>query len=705
MSNTGAARERDLNRLLSPQSVAIVGASDKPGALGASVLGNLTRMGFDGDIHLINPRRDTIAGRPCLPSISALPEGVDVAILAIPRAGVLASVQELAERRVGAAIIFSAGFAEGGEEGLAEQREIARIARAAGMVIEGPNCLGTVNMKRGLPLTFVEIPGKLLGDRKGIGIVSQSGAMGAVLAVTLMSRDLGVTYMVSTGNEAESGVEDYVAHLADDPDTQVISMVVEQFRRPAAFLAAAEKARAAGKPVVLLHPGRGDAARESAATHTGALAGDWEVMRLKVERAGVIVVKTLEELGDVSELLLRCPPMAPGGAVVLTESGAWKALTLDLAEDIGLPLPHLSDANAPALRAAMPEFVAVSNPVDLTAQALVDPDLYRRTIEALLGDDRFSSIMLSIIQTDPATAKIKFPPITEALRKLKPQKPVLFAGIDDGAEVPAEYVAALREIGVPWFPTSERAVRALAVLTERAGRDLTAAPAAATPAFLGDAGGVIPEYQSKALLAPLGIPFPPCGMATTLAEARAVAAGIGYPVVLKAQSPDLSHKSDAGGVIVGLADEAALEAGWEKLAANIAQNRPGLVLDGVLVEKMGAKGVELIVGARNDPEWGPVILAGFGGVQAELIKDVRLLPPDLTHEAILAELDRLKSAELLHGFRGSPALDVDAVAKLIAGLGRALLAEPRIREIDLNPVVVYPKGEGVKALDALMLVV
>lgn len=691
----------DLVRLLRPASVALVGASDKPGALGTAVLANLVRAGYAGAIHLINPKRAEIGGRPCLPAVEALPEGVDAAVLAIPRAAVVETVRALAARRVGAAVIFSAGFAEGGAEGLAEQRAIARIAQDADMVVAGPNCLGCVNFVDGVPLSFVEFPPTRLAGRPGIGIVSQSGAMAAVLAVTLLGRDLGLSYAISTGNEAASGVEDYVDHLVDDPGTRVVAMIVEQFRKPARFLAAAERARAAGKPVVLLHPGRGEAARRSAATHTGALAGDYEVMRITVERAGVSVVRTLEELGDVAELLLRCPPVGAGGTAVVTESGAYKALTLDLAEDVGLSLPPLADADSPALRAALPDFVPVSNPADLTAQALVDPGLYGRVLEALLGDARVAAIVLGIIQTDAATCAHKLPPILDAIRALRPGKPVVFAGLDEGAAVPAGYIAGLRALAVPYFPSCERVVRALATVTRRseirAGR---AAPAPLPPGFAAGLVGTVPEYRAKALLAPLGVPVPAGRMATTRAEAEAAAGELGYPVVLKAQSAALSHKSDAGGVIVGLGDAPALAEGWDRLAENLARHRPGLALDGVLVERMGARGVELIVGGRNDPDWGPVVLVGFGGVQAEVTRDVRLLPPDLDGAAIVAEIRRLRGAPLLDGFRGAPCCDVAAVARIAAAVGRLLRGEPRIREIDLNPVVV--DAAGAVALDALI---
>lgn len=697
-------RDGGIERLLRPRSIAIVGASATAGALGASVLANLERMGFNGDIHLINPKRDTIGGRSCLKSVEDLPAGVDAAVLAIPRAAVLDTVRALAGRQVGAAIIFSAGFAEGGEAGLAEQRELSRIAAASGMVIEGPNCLGLVNYIDGIAVTFVETPAIALGARPGIGIVSQSGAMACVVGVTLTAKELGISYSISTGNEAASGVEDYVEYLIADPHTRVLALIVEQFRQPQRFLELARRARSAGKAVVLLHPGRSSAARESAATHTGAMAGDYQVMRAQVERQGVLLAESLEEFSDVLELAVRFPCIPLHGAAVLTESGAFKALTLDMCEQLALELPRIDDASAPDLRAALPDFVPVSNPIDLTAQALVDPDLYRRTLSALLPDERFGSVVLAIIQTDSTTSNLKFPPIIAAIETLRPQKPVIFAGLDDGAEVPKEFISRLRALNVPYFPSPDRAYRALARWCEAAHRDALSAQPDRRMLSEKLVPGVLAEYRSKQLLAELGIRFPAARLVASLDAAQEAAVQMGTPIVLKAQSAALPHKSEAGGVVLGLRDSRSISEGWERLRANIAKNRPGLKLDGVLVEKMGQPGVELIIGGRNDPDWGPIVLAGFGGVQAEILKDVRLLMHDLTAAGIVRELYKLKSAELLRGFRGSPALDVAAVADIIMRLGALLLAEPAIAEIDLNPVIVYPQGQGAIALDALVVV-
>jgi acyl-CoA synthetase (NDP forming) len=615
---------------------------------------------------------------------------------------------ECGRRRVGGVIIFSAGFAESGAEGRAEQEKLAVIACDYGMILEGPNCLGMVNFIDGIPLTFVLTPPAPHIGTEGIAIASQSGAMAAVVGVGLRSRELGISFSISTGNEAVSNVEDYVEYLVDDEHTRVILMIVEHFRRPRKFLANAERARSSGKHIVLLHPGRSGAARYSAETHTGAMAGDYQVMRTKVSHAGVVVVDTLEELLDISEILIRCPALPSRGAAVLTESGAFKALTLDFCDMLGLPLPALSDTTAAALRGVLPDFIPPTNPLDVTAQALVDPELYGRTLPLILNDDRYGSLVLGIILTDEATSGLKFPAIIEALRRLKPAKPVLFAGLDEGAQISLAYVRELRALGVPFFPSPERAYRALARLNafaeQRAWRGVSTVELGLKAGELPTLpGGVIPEYRSKDILASPGIRIPQGGLARGVEEAQAIAARIGYPVVLKAQSADLSHKSDVGGVALNLATPEAVASGWERMHIDTARARPELLLDGILVEKMGGAAAELIVGAQNETDWGPVLLVGFGGVLAEALRDVRLLPPDLSVEGIEGVLLQLKSAALLRGFRSSPALDVRAAAEIVHRLGSLMLAAPQIREVDINPVVVYPQGQGAVALDALIV--
>ena len=697
--------QRNLDRLLRPRSVALVGASSTPGSLGEAVLINLEEAGFAGGLHLVNPKRPVIRGRQCLGSIEELPANVDCAVLAIPGAAVLDSVRACARKSTGSVIVFSAGFAEGGEDGRAAQAEMARIARESGMVIEGPNCLGMVNYLDGIPLTFVATPPLERSSRPGVAIVSQSGALAAVIAVNMRKQKIPLTFSVSSGNEADSHVEDFLEHLIGDPSTHVIALVAEQFRQPKRFLALAEKAIDAGQYLVLLHPGMSGAARASAATHTGAIAGDYDVMRAMVTHAGVLLVESIEELVDASQLLVCARELPRAGAAVFTESGAFKALALDACERVGLALPALSPQAENGLREALPAFIPPSNPLDLTAQGLVDPTLYKRTLPHVLNDDLFGSVLLGIILTDDKTRDLKVYPILDAISGFPTQKPIVFAALDEGAPFESEGITRLRELGVACYPSPERAIRALANITRlgiRLAKREKARPAAATQKIALQGQGILSEFQSKQIMAEAGVKIPAGGLATSADEAVRIAREIGFPVALKAQSPDLPHKTEAGGIALGIDSETGLREAWEAVNQRVKAYRPDLVLDGLLVEKMGPRGLELIVGARNDPQWGPILLVGFGGVLAEALRDTRLLPVGLSLQAIKEELFQLRCAALLKGFRGAPAADVDALAELVASLGSLMQGAPEIAEVDINPVLVRPAGQGVMALDALI---
>ena len=573
------------------------------------------------------------------------------------------------------------------------------------MVLEGPNCLGMVNYVDGIPLTFVVTPPQTQTDGLGAAILSQSGALAAVLAVNMRHQGILLTYSVSTGNEASIGIEDFLERLLEDASTSVFALVVEQFREPKRFLKLARRVRRAGKFIVLLHPGRSSAARVSAATHTGAIAGDYEVMHTLVTHAGVIHVESLEELVDVVQLLVRCAELPRGGAAVFTESGAFKAHTLDLCDAIGLNLPALSKHCEEALRSALPVFIPPSNPLDLTAQGLVDPDLYRRTLPPILDDDGFGSVVLGIILTDPKTTRLKLPPIVDAIKALKPKKPIVFAALDEGAPFDFPELEELRKLGVACFPSPERALRALAHVTKRAGQAESGEFERIVSLDRSQLrAGLLSEAESKGILAQIGIRVPNGRLAENADAAIRIAAEIGYPVVLKAQSADLPHKSDVGGVVLGISSEADLREGWQALHRNVSKARSELVLDGVLVEQMGKTGLELIVGAKRDSQWGPVLMVGFGGVLAEAIQDVRLMPADLSRSEIEQELRTLRCAALLDKFRGTPEVDVGAVVSVVETIGRLMQSCPDIAEVDINPLIVYENGSGAMALDGLILV-
>jgi acyl-CoA synthetase (NDP forming) len=679
-----------------------VGASASPGALGAGVLANLDRFGFAGDIHLINPNRGEISGRPCLRSTHDLPHAVDCAVFAIPSSGMMEAMAGCAARGVGGAVIFASGFAEAGPVGRALQDEISEIARKHDIALEGPNCLGFVNNVDRVALTFSPAAPVNLEGRRAVAIISQSGAMASVLRAAFNAHDVAFSYAISTGNEAATSIEDYIAFLMNDDATTVIAVIAEQFRFPRRFLEVARGARRRSKMIVVLHPGRSAAAQVSAQTHTAAMSGDWQVMRAFVSHAGAVLVDTIEELIDVSEMLVRFGGPLNGGLAVLTESGIFKGQVLDLCEQLEIDLPAPSPSCMSELAALAPDLIQPTNPLDATAHTLVDPTLFPNAMSAFLKDDRFGGLMLSPMCPHPSITKRRMEPLLDHLKKERPPKPIIFAMLGDDAEVPAEITGGFRQLDIPFFRSPERALRAVARISYVSEPGAVALPPHASSQAERLRPGTLPEYLAKQFLSDFGFPVPQGGLARDIDAAIAVAARIGFPVALKAQSPDLSHKSDAGGIVLGIKDQAELAAAWMKLHDEVARSRPGLALDGILVEAMAAEGLELILGARNDRDWGPVLLIGLGGVWTEALGDIRVLPPYLVPNRIASEFCKLRGARLLSGFRGSPPVDVRAAADVAARLGAFVLVHPEIAEIDLNPVVAYPEGEGVVVLDAVI---
>ena len=688
-------------RVIRPRSVAVVGASPEPTSMGGGVVANLDRFGYAGKIHLVNRNRTEINGRPCVQSVDDLPEGIDLVGILVPQAGIKEAIAGAARRKAGAVIVYAAGFAEMGEVGRDEQAELAAIARQGGMRLVGPNGIGLVNYVDKIPLTFEPIPVPVAGVAPTVGIVAQSGAMETNMRVATIAKVLGVTYAFSTGNEADLGAEDFIEFLVDDPSTKVISVFAEQFRHPQRFLAAARAARAKGKPIVLMHPGRSARAKASALSHTGALAGDHDVMETLVRREGVALVETFEELVDATELLVRFPKAPAKGASIITNSGAFKGYALDFAETIGLDLPLLAPNTAAAIKEVVPPFATVDNPLDVTAQTMRDPTILGRSATHLLADPAIGSLIAGMIVGNHANALDRMEHFLGLAATS--DKPLVIAALGDESPLAPGIVEAIRSRGVLFYRSPERAMRAMAhvVRYARALEELEKkAPKLNLPAVK-IPPGTLAEYRGKEVLRALGITLLDGALAKTAAEAKAIAHRIGYKVVLKAQAASLPHKTEAGGVIVNIEDDAQLDAAWTQLSANVRNARPDVTLDGVLVEKMGAPGLEMVVGAKRDHNWGPIVLVGLGGVWIEALGDVRLLPTDLTEDQIASEIRRLKGAKLLDGMRGAPKADVGAIAGVVAKLSALMTAHPEIAEIDINPLVVH--AHGATALDVLIV--
>ena len=690
-------------RLLRPRSVAIVGASPESGSIGGAVLANLEHFRYGGAIHLVSRSRAEINGRPCVPSIDDLPLGIDAIALVVPEAAVLDAVAACVRRKAGGAVVFASGFSETGDAGRAKQEKLAAIAREGGLALNGPNCLGFVNFLDGVPLTFEFVGEYREPPASGVAVIGQSGAMVGNIRSALVARGIPVAHAVSTGNEAALGVEDFLGELVGDKTVSLFALFIEQIRRPALFLDLVARARALGKPVALLHPGRTARSRESAKSHTGALAGNHALMRTTLTHRGVVVVDTLDELFDVAALLARWPEPPARGAGVITNSGAFRGLALDLGVEIGLDFPALAGVTVDALKPMFPPYASIDNPLDTTTLAFSKPEIFAVAAKALLDDPGIGSLMISVVAGPPRIQVAKSDSILPVMAAAG--KPVAFVMMGDQEMLVEEFNRAIRSSGLPLFRSPDRAMRALVRIAD-CGRALEAASSPARASGLAPIplteSGAIAEYRAKRWLAAAGIRVPEGALARNIEEAQQIAARVGYPVAAKAQASALTHKSDAGGVMLGIADANALCAAWERLQQDVRRAQPDLALDGVLVERMAEPGLEMFVGARRDPDWGVVLMVGLGGVWIEALEDVRLLPPGLGEAAIIAEIRKLKGARLLGGIRGAPPLDELAVARTVAIVAELMQVTPRLSEIDINPLVVYPAGEGVQALDALI---
>jgi acyl-CoA synthetase (NDP forming) len=701
---TTAANDRPaLARLLRPASIAIVGASAEPFSVGANALANLKRFGYPGELHFVSRKGGEIDGKACVASVDDLPMDIDAAILVVPAAVVRETIEACARRRIGGVVVFASGFGEQDEAGKRAQDEFVAVAERHGVAVIGPNCIGFVNYADSAPLTFEPVEyNKLKGP--GVCVIAQSGAMSGNIRYALQGRGTPVSHSISTGNEAVVASEDCIDLLIDDPSVSLFAVFVEQIRRPPNFLRLAARARTAGKPIVLLHSGRGARAREAAKTHTGALAGDYAAMRAFVEREGVVLVEGLDELFDVATLLARNAKPTTGGLAVLSNSGALRGVGLDLAEELALPVPDFAPETVAALKAALPSFATVDNPLDITAAAMTKPSMFGDCARAILADPAVGFMLVAAMGGGQPQQMSKWKALKPELEAAK--KPVAMCYLGDDYPLNADFMTEVRAGGVPFFRSPERAIRAFARL-EKWSHAANAPARKSTfvaPRVAIETKGPLAEWRGKEIFARLGVPIPRGKLAGTAAEARAIAAAIGYPVALKAQADTLAHKSDVGGVIVGVADDAELETAFARLLANVKSHLPNLSLDGVLIEAMAPKGgLEMIVGAKRDPHWGPVLLVGLGGVWTEALHDARLLPAGASADEIGLELRQLKGAALLGGMRGSPRRDVRAIAMLAEKIGALMVANPDIVEIDVNPVNVYAEGEGALALDALIV--
>src|SRR5918998_3011739 len=698
--SAGSATFASLDPLVRPRSVAVVGASDDPTRIGGRPIAYMKAQGFQGSVWPVNPRRERVQGLPAFASVSALPEAPDVAIVAVPVEAALDAVEELGRKGCKAVIAFTAGFAEVDEAGARAQAALVDSARAHGMRLLGPNCLGLFNAGLGYFPIFSSsfengwpLPGR-------IGIASQSGAFGTHLFAVARDRGLGTPVLVTTGNEAEVALGDVIGWMAQAPEIDVIAAYAEGIRESERFLAALDLARRNRKPVVMMKVGRSALGAHAAKSHTASIAGDDAVTQAVLEEFGVHRARTTEELLDVAYAATRRVYPTGNTLGVVTISGGAGVLISDAAEAVGLPMPPMPEEAQARLKALVP-FSPPRNPVDCTAQAFNDMGLIGKFASSMVEDGGYRSVLAFFTQLGAS------PSVAPALRA---QLKAVMDRHSDRVWVlsivaPEERIREYEADGFLVFEDATRAVVALHAMG-KFGEAFAAAGQAAAPVDLPRValpGAAPSEAAAKRLLAEAGVPAVPEHACADPVAAVAAADRIGYPVVLKILSPDILHKSEIGGVLLGVQDADAVREGFATLLERARQRAPDARIEGVLVAKQIAGAVEMALGIARDPVFGPVAMVGLGGIFIEILKDVafRRCPFDA------AEAERmvrsLKGAPLLLGARGRPKADVAALAQALSRLSAfAAAAGTRLASVDVNPMLVLPEGQGCYAADAVI---
>jgi len=720
------SRHRSLDPIFSPRTVAVVGASRKRDSIGFALIHNLIASEFNGAIFPINPHADVVHSLKCYPSLAAVPDPVDLALIAVPKALVPGVVEEALAGGVRGLVVITAGFAETGAEGAVLERRIRESVRSAGVRMIGPNCMGVINTDPGVRLnaTFAPTPARA----GSIGFVSQSGALGVAVLNVAADSGIGLTQFASMGNKADVSGNDLLEYWEDDPRTRVIAMYLESFGNPRRFTEIAKRV-GRKKPILVVKSGRTLEGARAASSHTGALAGADVTVSAILDHCGVIRANTIEELFDVALVLNRCPLPSGSRIAVLTNAGGPGIMATDACVNLGLKMADLGATTRRALAAFLPPEASLANPVDMIASAT--PDHYRRSLEVILDDPGVDMVM--VINVTPLVSRPMdiLESVSAALRErdeASPRKPVLAVMM-----ATEEFYEEARQSPdhPPVFRFPEAAARAFARLAQygawrRRPEDLP------VPTFEVDHGaisrilarvgeGYLPQEDALRVLDLLGVPTagwhflphgaPPGGPGSGRGTGRdggrdsgrdsedllGAARKIGYPVVLKADVPGLVHKSEARAVVVGLEDDEALREAFDRMAADLAA--AGLVPRGYLLQEMAAGGHEVIFGISTDPRFGPLMMFGLGGKYVEVFGDVRFGVTPLAPQEAEDMIQGIRGSKLLSGVRGEAAADLGILTEVLLRLAQLAQRHPEIRELDINPFLAAPERQRARALD------
>jgi acyl-CoA synthetase (NDP forming) len=690
----------NLSALFAPRTVAVVGASDNAARIGGRPLRYMREAGFKGEVYPVNPARDTVQGLRSYGSVADLPMVPDVAILAVPADATVSAIEACAARGVKSAIIFSAGFAETGPDGVVLQDRIGKIATDAGMRVLGPNCLGVFNPAIGFYGTFSVVLDNAFIMPGPVAIVSQSGAYGSHIAHLARQRGLGISQWITTGNECDIDVPEALAHVVTQDDTRVVMAYAEGVRNRDRFLAALELAREMGKAIVFMKTGRSSVGAEAAASHTAALAGSDAIFDGVMRQYGVHRARTTAEQLDIAYACAAGRYPAGNKIGIFTMSGGFGIQLADDAEEAGLDVSPMPDDAQAELKALLP-YCSPRNPVDATAQAVTDLPVMTRSIAAMLEKGGYD-IFAAILGTGPGSKSF-----AESLRRT-----LLDAIKERGDQIlaltmsaPQEAVRSYETDGFLVYEDGSALAHALGALARfRESFARAGARNDMPPIRIALPDGPLSERGAKDLLARAGLAFPREILVAPGGDAGAAADQLGYPVVIKISSPDIAHKTEVGGVKVNVktADEArAISA---DMLARVQKAAPDARIEGVIVAPMVTGGIETIVGVVQDPSLGAVVMFGLGGIFVEVLKDVTFRAAPFDEDEARRMIREIRGYAILEGVRGATPADVDALAVFLATLSRFAAAHAdRISSIDLNPVLVMPRGQGVVPLDALVV--
>ena len=693
-----------IDRMLNPRSIAVVGATPRMQYGGRFVAAAMGSMENGVNVYPVNPRYEEVQGLQCYPSVSALPEAPDVVGIVVPYHAVLDTLRESHEKGAKSAIVISAGFSERAVDDRRDlQAELGQFARESGMRVSGPNCLGLANLKDDI---WASAGSRGASGLSGpIGLVCQSGASAFGPFLTrAVDEGIGFTYIVSTGNEADLDFCDFARYLLDDDDTRVIAGFVEGFKDGRKFLEVARMAAERGKPIVLIKIGRSDLGSRAAGSHTAALTGVDEAYEAAFAQYGVIRVQDYDDLLQVSNMMARCPRPARRGVAVVSHSGGISSLTADMFGQAGLDLPPLSDRARDGINDILKGFGWAANPSDVTGFA--NSDDFPAIMSFMAEDEDVGTLVVASAGADPQATQV-------IAQRDASGMPVAF--LWTGTRGATSGLPMLRQAGVPVFYVPDKLAAGVRYLNDyhdwrerRLARgfpetgEMTGEQAGAAKALAG--GGALSEYDSKGLIRAFGVSTTREELAADAEAAVAAAERIGYPVALKVNSADILHKTEAGAIRLGLADADAVRKAFDDVTNGARAYDANARIDGAVVQEMVSGGVETIAGVSYDAQLGPILLFGTGGVMVEVYNDVALRLCPITRDDAVEMIDEVKGAALLRGFRGAPAADVDALADVLVSVSRmAAQLEGSLGELDINPLMVLPAGQGVKAADALVV--